>query len=118
MPKYLCLQRNLNPAAPNTCASSAPTGASSAEMQAMYDKFRAWQEQFKDNIVDLGGKVGEGKLITDTAPDGPFIEVKELIGGYMILAADNLEAATEVARAIPGLVSPGSGFEIVEIFSS
>ena len=64
----------------------------------------------------MGGKLGDGTLVTEeSASDGPFVEVKELVGGYMIVEAENLEEATEVARACPGLVRPGSGVEVIEI---
>ena len=76
----------------------------------------AWQQKFKDNLVDMGGKLGAGKLATaDAAPDGPFVEIKELVGGYMIVSAENLDQAIEVARGCPGLVGPGSGVEVIEI---
>ena len=108
MPKFLCLQRSL-PAAD----ADKP---SPAEMQAMYGKFNDWMTKFKDNLVDMGGKLGDGKLIASgPATDGPFVEVKELVGGYMIVSADTLEGAIEVAQACPGLVRPGSGVEVIEI---
>jgi hypothetical protein len=87
-------------------------------MQAMYAKFNDWREKFQRNLVDLGGKLGDGKLVTtQPAPDGPLVEVKELVGGFMILSAENLEEAIQVARAFPGLVRPGSGVEVIEIRS-
>jgi hypothetical protein len=85
-------------------------------MQEMYGKFNAWREKFQKNLVDIGGKLGAGKLVTSEAQgDGPFVEVKELVGGYMILSAETLEEATKVASALPGLVRPGSGVEVIEI---
>lgn len=33
--------------------------------------------------------------------DGPFTETKEVIAGYMIVEADSLDAATELARMCP-----------------
>jgi hypothetical protein len=110
MPKYLCLQRNLPS---NEPASGKP---SPAEMQAMYAKFNAWREKFREQLVDLGGRLGAGKVATSSpAPDGPLVEVKELVGGYMIVSAASLEGAIEVARECPGLVRPGSGVEVIEI---
>ena len=109
MPNYLCLQRAL-PGAPPVVP---PTPA---EMQAMYGAFNAWREQFKDQLVDLGGRLGASRLATpEPAPDGPLVEVKELIGGYMIVSAASLDDAVEVARGCPGLVRPGSGVEVLEI---
>lgn len=111
MPKYLCLQRSL----PNPDASAAQR-PSPAQMQEMYAKFGEWQAKFKANLVDMGGKLGEGRLVATHKPaDGPFIEVKELVGGYMIVSAASLTEAAEVASACPGLVGPGSGVEVIEI---
>jgi hypothetical protein len=47
--------------------------------------------------------------------DGSFVEIKELIGGYMIVSANSLDEASEIARGCPGLVGPGSGVEVIEI---
>jgi hypothetical protein len=108
MPKYLCLQRKL--------AATGGTKPSPADMQAMYTQFRAWQEKFQANLVDMGGKLGAGKLATgETQMDGPFVEVKELVGGYMIVSAESLDEAIAVASGCPGLIGPGSGVEVIEI---
>jgi hypothetical protein len=43
-------------------------------------------------------RVQDGKtLITD----GPFVEIKEAIGGYLVFEADDLDAAIELASRIP-----------------
>jgi hypothetical protein len=107
VPKYLCLQRKLS--------QTPEEKPSPTDMQDMYAKFNAWRERCKDNLVDLGGRLGAGKLATADATDGPFVEVKELVGGYMIVSAGSLDEAIEVARGCPGLVRPGSGVEVIEI---
>jgi hypothetical protein len=43
-------------------------------------------------------RVEDGKTITT---DGPFVELKEAIGGYCFFEADDLDAAIEVASRIP-----------------
>ena len=43
-------------------------------------------------------RVQDGRTLTT---DGPFAEVKEAIGGYCVLEADDLDAAIEVAARIP-----------------
>jgi hypothetical protein len=111
MPKYLCVQRSLPGGSEEKPSASA--------MQEMYRKFNAWKERFDSQIIDLGGKLGEGKLVTAAgAADGPFVEVKELVGGYMILSANSLDEAAHVASELPGLVRPGSGVEVIEIETS
>ena len=110
MPKFLCLQRSL-PGGQTQGDKPSP-----AQMQAMYTKFNEWREKFQKNLVDLGGKLGAGRLAApDPPPDGPLIEVKELVGGYMIVSATSLDEAIQVARECPGLVRPGSGVEVIEI---
>jgi hypothetical protein len=85
-------------------------------MQAMYEKFNQWREQFRDNLVDLGGRLGTSRLaLPEPPPDGPLVEVKELVGGYMIVAAPSLDEALAIARQCPGLLRPGSGVEVIEI---
>ena len=109
MPNFLCLQRSL--------PSEDAEKPSPAQMQEMYAKFGAWQKKFEANLIDMGGKLGKGKLVTVENADGPFVEIKELVGGYMIVEADDLDGAIEVAKGCPGLVSPGSGVEVIEIHS-
>ncbi len=107
--KYLCIRRSR----PGSGKGEKP---SPAQMEAMYAKFHAWKEKFRDNIVDMGGKLGGGKVVTTGgATDGPFVEAKEVIGGYMIVEAANMEEALEVARQSPGVGRPGSSVEVREI---
>jgi hypothetical protein len=40
----------------------------------------------------------DGKTLTT---DGPFAELKEAIGGYLVFEADDLDAAIELAARIP-----------------
>jgi hypothetical protein len=86
-------------------------------MQAMYAKFNAWKEPFGENIVDMGSKLmGAGKIVTsEGATDGPFVEAKEAIGGSMIVSAQSMEEAVEIARQSPGVGMPASSVEVREI---
>jgi len=43
-------------------------------------------------------QVKDGKTLTT---DGPFVEIKEALGGYCFLEADDLDAAIELAARIP-----------------
>jgi hypothetical protein len=43
-------------------------------------------------------RVEDGKTLTT---DGPFVAVKEALGGYFFLEADNLDAAIELAATVP-----------------
>jgi hypothetical protein len=43
-------------------------------------------------------RVENGKTLTT---DGPFVAVKEALGGYLVYEADDLDAAIELAALIP-----------------
>jgi hypothetical protein len=43
-------------------------------------------------------RVENGKTLTT---DGPFVAVKEALGGYFLLEADDLDAAIELAARVP-----------------
>ena len=43
-------------------------------------------------------RVQDGKTLTT---DGPFVEIKEAIGGYLFFEGDDLDAAIELASRIP-----------------
>ncbi len=108
--KYLVFLRSL----PGKQEAPSP-----AQMQEMYVAFNTWKEKFKGNIVDMGGKLKPGgKILTESGvTDGPFAEAKEVVGGYMVVAAESTDRAVEIARECPGVVRPGSSVEIREIAS-
>jgi hypothetical protein len=108
MQKYLVIQRS----GPEPRQPPSP-----AQMQDMYAAFNAWKEKFKANILDMGGKLKpSGKILTASGvKDGPFVETKEVIGGFMVVAAESYEQAVEIARGCPGVVGPGLSTEIREI---
>jgi hypothetical protein len=43
-------------------------------------------------------RVQDGKTLTT---DGPFVAIKEALGGYLVFEADDLDAAVELASRIP-----------------
>jgi hypothetical protein len=43
-------------------------------------------------------RVEDGRTLTT---DGPFVEMKEALGGYLFFEADDLDAAIELAAQIP-----------------
>jgi hypothetical protein len=53
-------------------------------------------------------RVQDGRTLTT---DGPFVEIKEAVGGYCFLEADDLDAAIELAARIPA-ASMGGAVEV------
>jgi hypothetical protein len=108
--KYLCMYRG----APS---DSKP---SPAQMQEMFAAFSEWKEKFKANILDMGSKLKpSGKVVRASGvTDGPFAEAKEVVGGFMIVGADDYKGAVAVVKAMPGMQMPGSSVEIREMASA
>jgi hypothetical protein len=59
-------------------------------------------------------RVKDGKTLTT---DGPFVELKDAIGGYLFLEADDLDAAIELASIIPA-ARMGGGIEVRPLVES
>ena len=48
---------------------------------------------------DLAGKVVKGNVVTD----GPYAEIKESVGGMVLIRAESYEEAAEIAKGCPVL---------------
>ena len=80
---------------------------SPAEMQQTMQKWMTWLKSLgeKGHVKDQGqpleqtGKLVKGKQKTVT--DGPFAEVKDVIGGYTLIEARDLDHAVELSKGCP-----------------
>jgi hypothetical protein len=89
------------------------------DMQASMQKWMAWIQQLNEKGRYGGGDplLPVGKTVQGKKPvitDGPFAEGKELVGGYIIVKAETLEEATELAFGFPDFEQQGS-VEVREI---
>lgn len=88
--------------------------ASPEQMQKTMEKWRAWFKQLGEqgHLKDIGhplessGKVVRGKQKSVT--DGPFAEAKDVVGGFTLIQARDLEQATELSKSCPILEVGGS----------
>ena len=55
-------------------------------------------EQLQPGTTATTVRVDDGKTLTT---DGPFSETKEVLGGFYLLEADDLDSALDVAARIP-----------------
>lgn len=87
--------------------------ASPEKMQALGKKWQEWvggivaQGKFKSNGIRLameGNVLKPGGVITD----GPFVEIKEKLGSFIVVLAENLEEATTLAHGCPAIDEGGS----------
>jgi hypothetical protein len=65
----------------------------------------AWAESLQESVNFLGGEPLEipRRLVTkdQVISDGPFIEAKEGISGFILINAENLEQAAAIAQGCP-----------------
>ena len=84
------------------------------QMQQILKKWMDWKETLEKNghskqfgeRLDITGKVVRGR--SKSVTDGPFVEVKDAVGGYILVDAQNMDQAVEVARGCPILENDGS----------
>ena len=77
-------------------------------MQAMYEKFNAWRQTFHSHLVDLGGRLGSGRIaLPEPQPDGPLVEVKELVAWAMGFTCQELLLDPRVVTPRAGAVEAG-----------
>jgi hypothetical protein len=78
------------------------------EMQQVMQKWGAWIGEAMakgwmtnpgDALTPEGRVVDSKKVVTD----GPFVESKEIVGGYSVVQADTIDKAAELAKGCPGL---------------
>ena len=58
-------------------------------------------------------RVKDGETLTT---DGPFVAVKEALGGYLVYEADDIDAAIELAARIPS-TRMGGAIEVRPVFA-
>jgi hypothetical protein len=61
-------------------------------------------------MLDSGdGLTQEGRVVSaKVVSDGPFVESKEVVGGFSIIQADTIDAAAQLAKGCPGMQVGGT----------
>ena len=88
-------------------------------MQEILSQWGKWMETVAkggclhdggDGLLPTGKKVKPGGVVSD----GPFIESKELVGGYSVIKADSYDKAVEFAKTCP-IIAGGGWIEVREL---
>ena len=87
-------------------ASYEELGLSPEQLQERMGKWFAWGDKMEKQGVLRGGNalLSNAKRISGpkrVVSDGPFVEGKELVGGYYLVAADNYDKVVEIAQDFP-----------------
>jgi hypothetical protein len=101
----------------NTPEARRESHSSPEKSQQTMKKWRAWFDDMSrkgclKNIgqpLDDAGKVVGGKkgMVTD----GPYAETKDVVGGYSLIEARNLDEAAKIASACP-IIEVGGSVEV------
>ncbi len=81
-------------------------------MEKIMPKWMSWMKELQDNGYLKAGRPLErsGKLVTGksrTVTDGPHVESKDLIGGFVIIEANDMNHAIEISHGCPALDNDG-----------
>lgn len=75
----------------------------------------------QNKLVDKGNTLlpipGSAKTVkpNNVVTDGPYAEIKEFISGYIVVKADNIDQAVDMAKANPIFEQVGGSIEVREI---
>jgi hypothetical protein len=89
------------------------TQVSEAELEAIMVKWENWfggiaaQGKLKSTGIRLSAK-GQVLKPGGVIVDGPFVEIRERLGGFIVVLADTIDEATTLAHGCPALDFGGS----------
>jgi hypothetical protein len=93
---------------------------SPAEMQDGYAKWKSWMTKHSKEILEQpparsGPKPGGASAVCKggSVTDGPYVEGKEVVGGWSFIETESLARAIDIAKEVPMF----SSVEIREITS-
>lgn len=101
--------------------NDGPGKVSPAEMEALMKKWEDWIGSIaaQGKLASSGQRLStDGKVLKagGVITDGPFVEIRERLGGYIVVKASGLDEAATLAHGCPALEVNGS-VEIRPFFS-
>ncbi len=87
--------------------------ADPGKMQELGKKWHQWVSGIaaRDKLVSNGTRLSmEGKVLRPggVITDGPFVEMKEKLGSFVMIRADDMEEAVTLAHGCPAIDEGGS----------
>ncbi len=74
------------------------------ELQKRLQEYRKWVQTIQPHYISNNRLKRKGVHIKgkgDVKTDGPFLETKEIIAGFIIIKANNINQATSIAESSP-----------------
>ncbi|HEX4371815.1 MAG TPA: YciI family protein [Puia sp.] len=89
------------------------------QMQAMLTLWMDWIKGIatQNKLSDRGNRLTTtGKVVksNNVVTNGPFMEIKEFIGGYSLIKSESFDDAVELAKGCP-ILSVGGNVEVREV---
>ena len=86
------------------------------QMKEIMTEWGVWFETMRANeqLVNMGSRLSsDGKTVhaDKSISVGPYAEIKEIITGYIVVKAENIDRATEIAKGCP-ILKVGGNVEI------
>ena len=92
---------------------------SEQEMEQDIAEMNTWVEELAKQDLFVSGEPleNESKLVGQVATDGPFLEAREGISGYLIIMANDLEQAATLAGQCPHVLQQKISIEVRPIMN-
>ena len=86
------------------------------QLQAMMKPWQDWMGGLaaQNKLVSSGNRLAAaGKVLKpdNVITNGPYVEIKETIGGYIIIRADSIDEAVELSKGCP-ILKVGGNVEV------
>ncbi len=83
------------------------------QMQSMMKPWQDWMGSLaaQNKLVDSGNRLAsEGRVVkpNNVVTNGPYVETKEAIGGYIMIRANSIDEAAELSKGCPILAIGGN----------
>jgi hypothetical protein len=95
---------------------SSETQPSPEQLQSMMKQWQDWIKNIaaQNKLVSSGNRLSsDGRVVKENnvITNGPYVEMKETIGGYIIVRADSLDEAAELSKDCP-ILNIGGNVEV------
>lgn len=89
-----------------------PAKASPKDLESLLERWNNWIE----GITSEGRFTGHHRLMSEgkvlrpggVVTDGPFVEIREILGGLIVVKAEDIDEATTLAHGCPALERGGT----------
>jgi len=83
------------------------------KMQSLLKTWQDWMGSLaaQNKLVSSGNRLGhEGRVVkpNKVVTNGPYVELKESLGGFIVVKAETIDEAAELAKGCPVLMMGGN----------